>query len=247
MISKSVIPESVHIPAGMFIYHVVHKMRVGRCPLHDHGPRLVELPAFEMDRTPVTNAAYAEFLRATGYQPRAPRNFLRHWVVERGGDVERGICPPDLADHPVVWVSPEDAEAYARWQQKRLPTDEEWQWAAQGVENRAWPWGDQFDSSRCNHDSPGTTPVDRYPQGVSPFGCLDMAGNAWEWIGPTLDVDWHRSCFIRGGSYYLPRGSFWYIEGGAQRNNHHVRIFLLNAALNRAATVGFRCVKGDDR
>jgi formylglycine-generating enzyme required for sulfatase activity len=234
--------DMVSIPAGTYVYRVEHRVREGRCPLHDHGPRLVQLPAFLLDRVPVTNAAFGRFVREAAYRPSETRNFLRHWT-EAGGDPASGNCPANLADHPVIWVSPDDAAAYAAWAGKRLPRDEEWQWAAQGPDGRVWPWGNAFDPSKCNHDTAGTSPVDAHPQGTSPFGCLDMAGNVYEWIDPVLDDGWHRWCFVRGGSYYLPRGSYWYVDGGAQRNDHHARILLLGEAINRAGTVGFRCAK----
>jgi formylglycine-generating enzyme required for sulfatase activity len=234
--------EMLAVPGGRFCYRVEHRVREGRCPLHDHGPRLVELPAFHLDRAPVTNAASASYLHATGYRPREPRNFLRHWT-EAGGDPARAACPLALAWLPVVWITPQEAAAFAAWAGKRLPADEEWQWAAQGPEGRIWPWGDRFDPNRCNHDTAGPSPVGEFPGGAGPFGHLDLAGNVWEWIAPVLDDGWHRWCFARGGSYYLPRGSYWYVDGGAQRNDHHARVHLLGAALNRSATVGFRCAR----
>src|SRR5262249_4889400 len=154
------------------------------CPLFDHGPRPVTLRPFALGRFPVTNAQYATFLEAAGYRPDDDRNFLRHWSA--------GLPPAGLEWHPVVWVSPRDAQAYARWAGLRLPGDEEWQWAAQGATGRAWPWGDEYERGRCNDAGQGTTPVDAFPAGASPFGVLDLVGNAWEWTAPEFDDGWHR-------------------------------------------------------
>lgn len=226
----------VWIPPGRFLYQARHRFREGGFILFDEGPREVEMLGFYMDRYEVTNADYRRFLDETGYQPEDRRNFLRHW---QGGFPER------LADHPVTWVSLEDARAYATWAGKRLPTDIEWQWAAQGVDGRAWPWGDDYDPRACNADSPGTTPVSAYPANTSPFGVGDLVGNVWEWIDVICTDGWHRWCFIRGGSYYKARGSMWYVEGGAQPVYHHHKFLLMTPGLDRCATIGFRCVKSE--
>jgi formylglycine-generating enzyme required for sulfatase activity len=224
--------DLVPISGARFVFRVEHRVREGRCPIFDHGPRLVSLRPYALGRCPVTNAEYAAFLRATGYQPADAPNFLRHWT---GGRPPAGLC-----NHPVVWVSPRDAEAYTRWAGLRLPSEEEWQWAAQGPEALRWPWGDRFEPDRCN-GAGSSGPVDAFPDGASPFGCMGMAGNTWEWTASELDDGWHRWRFLRGGSYYEARGSIWYTEGGPRPNQFHLRFLLLNEGLNRCATVGFRC------
>ena len=225
--------QLVPIKVASFVFRVEHRVREGRCPLFDHGPRPVTLRPYELGRFPVTNDQYATFVRTTGYQPDDKRNFLRHW--------RDGTPPEGMGNHPVVWVSPRDAEAYAAWTGLRLPTDEEWQWAAQGPDARPWPWGDGFETRRCNGSGPGTTPVDAFPEGASPFGCMDMAGNTWEWTAPGWDNGWHRWRLLRGGSYYAAQGSWWYTDGGPCPNQRHLRFQLMGEGLNRCATVGFRC------
>lgn len=200
--------------------------------VHDYT---VEVRPFLIDVCPVTNAEYATFLQATGYRPRDASAFLRHWTG--------GRCPQGLRDHPVVYVNLEDARAYARWAGKRLPTEAEWHLAAQGTDGRRWPWGDAFDPTRCNGSGKGTTHVRAYPGGASPYGCLDMVGNVWQWTESERFDGWTRSAILRGGSWFDAKGSLWYVHGGPQPLDTHTRLLLFGPALYRAATIGFRCVK----
>lgn len=229
-------PGMVAISGGCFLYHATHRWREGGFVLFDSGPRAVNMAPFLMDRYEVTNADFRAFLTATNYRPIETHNFLRHWNAG---------FPEALADHPVTWVSLQDARAFAYWAGKRLPTDIEWQWAAQGADGRHWPWGNTFDAQLCNSDTAGTTPVDAFPGNSSPFGVCDLVGNVWEWIDTECSDGWHRWCFIRGGSFYQAHGSMWYAEGGAQPVHHHHKFLLMNPCLDRSATVGFRCVRSD--
>lgn len=102
----------------------------------------VALKAYAMDLTPVTNRQFARFLKASGYRPRLPLNFLQHWV--------KGKPPAGLEEHPVVFVALEDARACARWAGKRLPGEAEWRCAAQGSAALRYPWGDADDPARRN-------------------------------------------------------------------------------------------------
>jgi len=140
----------------------------------------VSVPAFAIGQTPVT---VAEFLRFVETGRAAPRRF---WGGLRP--------PPGIDDHPVINVSWADAKAYCDWLTEcsgkpyRLPTELEWERAASGAEEQRWPWGNEFDPAFANTREAGhgkTTAVDAHPEGASPFGVLDMSGNAWEW---TSDV-----------------------------------------------------------
>jgi formylglycine-generating enzyme required for sulfatase activity len=199
-----------------------------------HHYEAVVKPYF-IDETEVSNAQFKRFLDATGYKPTHAMSFLKQWPG--------GVMPAELADHPVVYVDLEDARAYARWAGKRLPTEPEWQLAAQGSDGRKWPWGNQADPARCNGSGGRTMPVRSLPDGRSPFGCYHMAGNVWEWTESERDDGHTRFAIIRGGSCFKAEGSIWYVEGGAQPCTSHTKFLLEWPGLDRCATVGFRCVK----
>ncbi len=197
--------------------------------------REVSLQAYAIDLTPVTNGQYARFLAQTGYVPRDKENFLKHW--------DNGQVPAGLEDHPAVYVDLEDARAYARWAGKRLPTEQEWQYAAQGADGRSYPWGDGWEPGRCNDGSGGgTTTVTAFPQGRSPFGCYDICGNVWQWTESERSDGRTRFGILRGGSYYEAKGSDWYADGGPQPCDFAAKFLLMWPGLDRCATIGFRCV-----
>lgn len=197
--------------------------------------RPVEIKPFVIDEAPVTNAQFAEFLNATNYRPEHVANFLRHW--------ENGRPAKGKEDHPVVYVDLGDARAYARWAGKRLPTEEEWQYAAQGADGRKYPWGETLDDGRCNTGaSGGTTWVRAFPHGRSPFGCYDMCGNVWHWTESDRSDGRTRFCIIRGGAWFSAKGSNWYVDGGPRPANFATKFLLLWPGLDRCATIGFRCV-----
>ncbi len=143
---------------------------------------------FYMDRTEVTNEAYARFVAATGRRPPV------HWI---GGKYQAGTD-----QMPVVNVSFQDAADYARWIGKRLPTEEEWEKAARGEDGRRYPWGDSYDPGRANgreSGEGGPVMVGKFLEGESPFGVLDMAGNVSEWTDSWYEV--RKTKVYKGGSY----------------------------------------------
>ena len=193
-----------------------------------------DLEDYAIDLTPVTNAQYAEFLRASGYRPRIEERFLAHWPG--------GAVPPGKADHPVVYVDLDDARAFAAWAGKRLPTELEWQYAAQGPDALLYPWGmEDNEALRNGGQSGGTTAVTAYPSGRSPFGLWDCCGNVWELTESESCDGRNRYCLLKGGSYYRAEGSSWYFDGGPQNNRHVAKMLLAWPGLDRAATLGFRC------
>ena len=203
---------------------------------HDYH---VEVHTFMIDEAAVTNAEFKKFLTATRYRPKHTENFLAHWP--------NGQMPEALAEHPVVYVDLDDARAYAQWAGKRLPTEAEWQLAAQGTDGRLWPWGgsmkiDQPDPTRVNTTG-GTIPVKSLPDSRSPYGCYQMSGNVYEWTESERDDGHTRFAIIRGGSFFQAKGSVWYVDGGPRPCNHHAKFILMWPGLDRCATIGFRCVK----
>jgi iron(II)-dependent oxidoreductase len=206
-------------------------------PRRFHNRRM-HIKSFYMDKYPVTNTQFTKFLDATNYHPADDLNFLKDW--------KNGAYPAGWGNKPVTWVSLEDARAYASWTGKRLPHEWEWQYAAQGKDERLYPWGDAWlpaavpvpDQSRTLR---GPDAVDAHPGGSSPFGVMDMVGNVWQWTDEYLD-DHTRAAILRGGSYYQPQGSKWYFPQ-AYQNDQHGKLLLMSPSKDRAGTVGFRCVQ----
>ncbi|MCI0528467.1 MAG: formylglycine-generating enzyme family protein [Nitrospira sp.] len=167
--SSSPFHDMVLIPAGSFL--------MGYDKRHpDEGPsHTMDLAAFYIDKYEVANTQYEEFVKATKRRPPL------YW--------KNSQYPPEKAKHPVVMVNWNDARNYCQWTGKRLPTEEEWEKAARGTDGRIFPWGDTFDINKANTPQhwktlgqPGDTlPVGSFPQGKSPYGVYDMAGNVWEW------------------------------------------------------------------
>ncbi|MBI5886669.1 MAG: formylglycine-generating enzyme family protein [Deltaproteobacteria bacterium] len=159
------------------------------------------LKGFYMDKYEVTNRRYKKFVDATGH--RIPD----HWL---GGRIPKG-----KDNHPVVFVDWSDADAFCKWEGKRLPAEDEWEKAARGTKARAFPWGDEFAKEKANtpqYDHKDTMPVGSFESGKSPYGIYDMAGNVWEWT-----TDWFKPYpgnkhpdenygekfkSVRGGSWY---------------------------------------------
>ena len=198
----------------------------------------MHIPQFRIDRYPVSNAEFKEFLSATSYHPADDHNFLRDW--------KDGTYPAGWAKKPVTWVSIDDARAYAKWAGKRLPHEWEWQYAAQGLDDRTYPWGDSWNPAAVPKPDKGRQIAppddsDDHPAGASLFGVMDLVGNVWQWTDEYCDA---HTCaaILRGGSHYQPQGSRWYFPQ-AYRLSEHGKYLLMAPSLDRAATVGFRCVQ----
>ncbi len=199
--------------------------------------RQLHIPAFYIDKYPVTNAEFKKFLDATRYRPSDGINFLREW--------KDGAYPPGWDNRPVTWVSMEDARAYAAWAGKRLPHEWEWQYAAQGTDGRMYPWGNRWDAAAVpeadrSRTMRGPDPVDAHPKGASPFGVMDLVGNVWQWTEEFQD-DHTRAGIVRGGSYYQPQGSRWYFPQ-AYKLGEHGKLLLMSPGMDRSGGVGFRLV-----
>jgi formylglycine-generating enzyme required for sulfatase activity len=205
-------------------------------PRRRHEKEL-EIPAFYIDKYPVTNAQFKRFLEASGYRPRDGHNFLKDW--------RQGTYPQGWNRKPVTWVSLCDARAYAAWAGKRLPHEWEWQYAAQGGDGRPYPWGKDFDPAAQPKPEAGRelrppSDVDAYPRGASPWGVMDLVGNVWQWTDEYVDAH-TRAAVLRGGGYYRPSGSMWYFPRNT-RLEQHAKYLLIAASKDRSSMLGFRCV-----
>jgi formylglycine-generating enzyme required for sulfatase activity len=242
-------PGMIRIPGGDYLFQVTGTEIEGfddigvdvQYPWEDSARRFHEhrmhVKPFYIDKYPVTNAQFKKFLDATHYHPKDDLNFLRDW--------KNGAYPAGWGNKPVTWVSLEDARAYAKWAGKRLPHEWEWQFAAQGSDDRKYPWGNQWNPAAVPSPDKGRTlrgpdDVDAQPAGASPFGVMDMVGNVWQWTDEFVD-EHTRAAILRGGSYYQPQGSLWYFPQ-AYRNDRHSKLLLMAPSYDRSGTVGFRCV-----
>jgi formylglycine-generating enzyme required for sulfatase activity len=196
----------------------------------------VYLDAFWIDRTEVTNAQFAAFVEATGHETEAERNgggdvFVSDWwQFVQGADWQHPKGPDsgirDKMDYPVVLVSWNDARAYCEWAGARLPTEAEWEKGARGTDGRSYPWGNA--GATCSYAVMGgesgngcgqrdsAWPVGSKPQGASPCGALDMAGNVWEWVADRYAPDYYvvspssNPKGPSGGEERVRRGGSWY-------------------------------------
>jgi formylglycine-generating enzyme required for sulfatase activity len=207
---KIIMQDLVLIPGGSFIMGSPGRPATEGEGNEDEGPaHKVEVETFYMDLYETTNAHYQEFIKATG----ASTPLL--W--------RRGSYPAGKPNHPVVYVSWHEADAFCRWKGKRLPNEAEWEKAARGTDQRHFPWGIQFDANKANTpqhslskgiavSKGGTTPVGSFEEGKSPYGLYDMAGNVYEWTSswylpyPGNGVNnihyGRRNKVLRGGSWY---------------------------------------------
>jgi iron(II)-dependent oxidoreductase len=245
LISRSAATKkAVNVPLDMvlvrgtnFSYNVTTSE--GFIPYPDVSGHEVKIDSFLIDKYPVTNAQYLEFLMNSGYKPADTTRYLRHW---KSGTFRQG-----QDKYPVVYVSFEDMKAYAAWADKRLPTEAEWQLAAQGTDKRVWPWGNEFHGTVCNNNFGRPTPVDAFSKGQSQYGAMDMVGNVWQMTNDMYFNGTNYFSVIRGGSYYNPDSSWWYIKGGPQPLDKTQIMLLVSPGYDRSATVGFRCVRDVDQ
>jgi len=198
--------RSVLVPAGPFLMGTDDRVTAydNERPAHE-----VDLPAFRIDVAPVTNGEYLAFMQDGGYRRRplwteegwrwreeVAAEAPVHWRPDKDGwrAMVFGRPVPIDPECPVVHVSWYEADAYARWAHKRLPTEAEWEkaaaWDAGRHTSRRYPWGDRPpEPDRANLDQRRLTPVSvgSFPKGRSPYGCLQMLGDVWEWTDTWFD------------------------------------------------------------
>ena len=208
--------EFVWIPAGEFLY--------------GDDKKTITLPEYWISKTPVTQAVYQRFIAANSKQS-----------VPNDWNKQKRTFPDGKAEHPVIYVNWYDVVAFCEWAGLQLPTEEQWEKAARGTDGYKYPWGNPEPTDKhCNFNRnvDGTTPVGQFSsRGDSPYGCVDMSGNVWEWClnkykTPEVTTieqssDWR---VLRGGSWTNPQS---YVLS-AVRN--------LNPPVNRNFNLGFRVV-----
>ncbi len=261
--------EMVHIPGGPFIMGTEDRSVALD---NERGVHEVDLPGFYIDATPVTNRAYLEFIEDGGYEKKelweeegwewikeeeisAPK----HWYQKEPHDwwTERfGFDEPLRMGAPVVHVSWYEADAYARWAGKRLPTEAEWEkaasWDPVTETKRLYPWGDAPPTQElANLDQMafGTADVGAYPEGMSAYGCHQMIGDVWEWTATeftgypgfeSFPYPEYSEVFFDDG-YRVLRGGSWGTRPVAIRNTFRN----WDLPIRRQLFCGFRCARDD--
>lgn len=213
--------EMVLIPAGEFI-------------MGDEDEKTahsVYLDAYYIDKSPVTNAQYKKFMEATGHPAPLYWDYVRF----------------NQPNHPVVGVSWNDANAYAKWAKKRLPTEAEWEKAARGgLIGKKYPWGDEPPGrtvANFGGNEEETTPVGKYPP--NGFGLYDMAGNVYNWCADGYQWDYYKNSPRNnpqgpGGDHRVARGGSWRRIEYYLRCSSRYDIFMYARSY---VDVGFRCAK----
>jgi len=258
----------VYVPAGEFMMGSNADDTMAECRkfrddcardwFTDEEPiHLVNLDAFWIDQTEVTNAMYARCVEAGVCKP--PLEARSYTQNSYYGD-------PELDDYPVIYISWYNANAYCEWAGRRLPSEAECEkaagWDADAQAHRLYPWGDTFDGSLvnfCDASCPldwkssgfedgyaDTAPVGSYPAGASYYGVLDMAGNVWEWMGDWYASDYYSDLPISNptgpssGTEKVQRGSAWFLEEDLLRTAFRGR----HVPVETDSYVGFRCALG---
>jgi formylglycine-generating enzyme required for sulfatase activity len=261
----------VPVPSGYFVMGD-DGFFLGRDPSDAEKPaRWVYTDSFMIDRFPVTNSQYGQFLDYVmkngdslfrhPMQPASKSHEPQWWRMPGHCPTEWGVSESASANLPVIGVDWYDAYAYARWRGKRLPTEAEWEKAAKGIGLSRWPWGDRFSSSAVAFDGwgnraeryPYTNPVSAFPAGRSFWGCQDLIGNIANWCADSYDRFYFREaatrnplCTLRFSRRSVRGFSTWKTEA-----------FIFSDAcqsrggfdpLTRSDDLGFRCVEvaGED-
>jgi iron(II)-dependent oxidoreductase len=237
----------VYVPAGEFLMgsseEDVQKFLlefIYRTPqrFEDEQPQhVVDLDSFYIDKYEVTNAQYRIFVETTGRKP----------------SIYLDTKPYNQPDQAVMGVSWEDAEAYARWADKRLPTEAEWEKASRSTDGRYWTWGNEWDPTKLNANDAGAVdgyvynaPVGKYPQSISPYGAYDMAGNVFEWVSDWYDKEYYKYSpkvnpkGPESGENHVARGGSWDV------NKDFTRCPSRFGIIAGSLLIGIRCAKSTE-
>jgi formylglycine-generating enzyme required for sulfatase activity len=254
---------------------VAPNVQCDRVDYKDEMPQhKVRLDAFYIDKYLVTNRQFMKFVEATGYKTDAEKDRIG-LIVRWAGNYEGEIITKEdgsvnwrspfgrkneinhLLDHPVVQVSWNDAVAYCQWAGKRLPTEAEWEKAARGTDGRLFPWGNELPDAggkyRANYGKDRgradgfeyTSPVGSFPQGASPYGVMDMAGNVWEWVADWYDETYYATSPAENpqgpasGKGRVLRGGSW----GNRPESIRTAVRLRSEPNSGISYIGFRCAR----
>ncbi len=260
------LPTMVKVPAGPFL---MGSSSADQHAESDEKPQhTLSLPDYWIGKTPITNAQFRPFVEGDGYTNQAYWT-AAGWQWREGEKLVKPLYWDDAkwngADYPVIGVSWFEAVAYCRWLSAQtgitfcLPSEAEWEKAARGADGRIYPWGNPWETGRCNSEEAniqGTTPVGQYPSGASPYGALDMAGNVWEWCAtkwgkpyPHQVEDEWQAVYVEADQNRVLRGGSWYVDRtfvrGASRLNLNPRDRYNFKGLRIAQLGGFQGRKGD--
>ncbi|MGB0389190.1 MAG: formylglycine-generating enzyme family protein [Ardenticatenaceae bacterium] len=237
----------LYVPKGEFLRGSKEADADANDDGREYPQRSIYLDAFWIDQTEVTNEMFSRFVDETGHETHAEKEGTGwvydaspdFWTRTDGANWQHPHGPDSNLDglekHPVVQISWNDAKAYCQWAGRRLPTEAEWEKAARGPHGRTYPWGNEDVADNllnlCHKNCPWsgridsiddgyelTAPVGTYPDGASPYGALDMAGNVWEWTADWYDPDYYKDAPERNpqgpatGKHRAVRGGSWYFN-----------------------------------
>jgi Tol biopolymer transport system component/formylglycine-generating enzyme required for sulfatase activity len=265
----------MYVPAGEFLMGSSNEdidRMMEMCPncaadtLRDQPPQhTVYLDAYWIDQTEVTNEQFARFVAATGYRTTAEQKdasyvqFPDHsgaFDYVEGAEWRHPFGPgSDIAEQgqaAVTQISWDDATAYCQWAGRRLPTEAEWEKAARGSDGRLFPWGDQRPDKQLlnfNYNADGPVEVGSFPDGASPYGLLDIAGNVWEWVNDFYSEAYYlvspesNPLGPASGEGHPFRGGSWASEIDREMLNITSAFRMWNYAYIRSNVLGIRCAK----
>ena len=222
----------VYVPEGEFV--MGSEDEYDRSPVHT-----VYLDAYWIDRTEVTNAQYQKCVEAGACTP----------PISTSSDTRDSYFGSSAySDYPVIYVNWNQAHDYCQWAGRRLPTEAEWEKAARGTDGRIYPWGNEVPNSTLlnfNGNEGDITKVGNYPQGASPYGALDMAGNVWEWV-----ADWYDAGYYSQSPGSNPggpaSGEYRGLRGGSWRDGVDFARSASREWMDPSSSfdvVGFRCAR----
>jgi len=236
----------MYVPQGAFTMGDTNEQAMAECQqvatdckpdyfTDEQPPHSVVLEAFWIDKTELTNEMYAKCVNAGACQaPSSPSSNTRTSYYGN----------PQYDNYPVIFVNWQDAHDYCAWAGTRLPSEVEWEKAARGTDERAFPWGNSSpDANLANFKSKDTVAVGSYPSGASPYGVLDMAGNVWNWLNDWYGVypggDPAGSPFF-GTQWRTMRGGPWASLGGTSLRSAYRGS---DYPVNSTSRLGFRCAR----